>query len=576
MNIQEKLIAGDISLSQALYLLRSNYSDQLDDEFLDWLNQECNGYSDATNLPGYRNVDCSVFAKYYDGWGNLHDEKVDVSSVDNYLMKNGAGNALVSKMRLSQNIESLESSIVGNKGGYLNMPFPNGMNSMFAQFYHCPAGCKNLSFYQQCHIEQGESVLMTVKTKLMDRLSTIKMDVAKAEKVAGGKIPLVFVSHASKDKDILKLFVDNILKKGLNLKNENIVFTSYEATGVVPGDNIPEYIKKNIGDASIVLAMISMNYKKSEVCMNEVGAAWALGKTPVQIMLPNTNIDSLGWLIHLDKAAKIDDRDSLDSLEEVLCEALGINPPTAKHWNPCTKDFLEALKAVPDCYDDEKPECMVLLKDGTTEIECHPRFLRTTYYEKKETAQKPVPSETKAMHDAIYGGISLGLLDSIQKSMAVFQPTSVKVVSKTTNVSFVSVQLFLINNSNHPIENGEILIDADNENVVFSETNVKEHSVAIGMFAPKLTQHVYKNGVTETFQKPINPTAQEELYDFYISAPYDVEEFKLQWKLESLKTPLYGSLTVKWKAEFEDVMIPVQKDDPKLGVTEITDYQIDE
>lgn len=162
MNIQDKLIAGEITLSQALYMLRSKYSEQLDAGFLEWLNLECNGYSDATKLPDYRYIDCSVYAKYYDGLGNLHDEEVDVTVVDNYLTKNGASNALVSKMRLSQNIESLEQSIVGNKGGYLKMPFPNGMNTMFAQWYHCPAGCSNLSFYQQCHVEQGANVLMTV------------------------------------------------------------------------------------------------------------------------------------------------------------------------------------------------------------------------------------------------------------------------------------------------------------------------------------------------------------------------------------------------------------------------------
>lgn len=576
MNLQEQLIAGDITISQALYLLRSKYSDQLDDKFLEWLNQECDGYSDATKLPEYRNVDCLVYAKYYDGLGNLHDEEVDVSEVDSFLRKNGAEKALASKMRLTQNIESLELSVDKNKGGYLIMQFPPGMNKMFAQWYHCPAGCNNLSFYQQCPVEQGANLLITVKNRLMNKLRTMKTDEANAEIVEGEKKPLVFVSHASKDKAILKLFVDNILKKGLNLKDENIVLTSYEATGVVPGDNIPEYIKKNIGDASIVLAMISKNYKKSEVCLNEVGAAWALGKTPVQIMLPNTNIESLGWLIHLDKAARIDDRDSLDSLEEVLCKALGIDPPTARHWNPCTKDFLEALKTVPDCYDDDKPECMLLFHDGTTEIECHPRFLRTTYYEKEEEAKEPAPKESTAKHDVIFGGISQDFIESFQKSFAIIQPSSAKVARKTKNVSYARVQLYLINNSNHPIENGEIIISADNEHVVFAETNVEDHSDAIGTFVPRYTQNVYKNGITESFQKPINPTAQEKLYDFYVSAPCDVEEFNLQWKLESLKTPLYGSLTVKWNAEFEDVSAPVQKNDPRLGTMNISEYEIDE
>ena len=160
--------------------------------------------------------------------------------------------------------------------------------------------------------------------------------------------------------------------------------------------------------------------------------------------------------------------------------------------------------------------------------------------------------------------------------MAIVQPTSVKVVRKTTNESYVRVQLYLINNSNQPIENGNIIIQSDNKDVVFAETNVKEHSIALSAIVPRLSQSIYKNGVKESFRKPINPTAQEMLYDFYITAPADVTEFKLLWKLESLKTPLFGEINVRWKAEYEDNYISVPKEDPKVGTTEVTEYKAEE
>lgn len=47
-----------------------------------------------------------------DNFGNEHDEQIDVNSIDNYLRKHGDENALVSKMRISQSIESLENAIV--------------------------------------------------------------------------------------------------------------------------------------------------------------------------------------------------------------------------------------------------------------------------------------------------------------------------------------------------------------------------------------------------------------------------------------------------------------------------------
>ena len=80
--------------------------------------------------------------------------------------------------------------------------------------------------------------------------------------------------------------------------------------------------------------------------MNEVGAAWALDKAPIQIVLPYADFSEIGWLLNTDKASKIDDVDYLDSLEEKLCASIGIPVPTAKHWNPCTRDFLNSLKTL--------------------------------------------------------------------------------------------------------------------------------------------------------------------------------------------------------------------------------------
>ena len=63
-----------------------------------------------------------------------------------------------------------------------------------------------------------------------------------------------------------------------------------------------------------ILFMISTNYKKSEVCMNEMGAAWALDKQTVPILLPNISFNKIGWLTSLNKAIKIDDSEGLDKL----------------------------------------------------------------------------------------------------------------------------------------------------------------------------------------------------------------------------------------------------------------------
>lgn len=159
--------------------------------------------------------------------------------------------------------------------------------------------------------------------------------------------PAVFISHSSNDKDIIKSFIDNILIKGFRLDDSQIVCTSLEQYGVEGGNNIPEFICKKISGAKVILAMVSPNYKSSEVCMNEVGAAWALGRNIIQIILSETNFDNLCWLINTNKAFRIDNDACLNSLIDELYDSIGIKQPKQKSftlWNTCKTDFLKSLK----------------------------------------------------------------------------------------------------------------------------------------------------------------------------------------------------------------------------------------
>lgn len=142
----------------------------------------------------------------------------------------------------------------------------------------------------------------------------------------------IFISHASKDGELIGKFVDSIFLLGMGMDSEIIAYTSREDTGVPAGESIPQFIQENIACADIVLLMISDNYKNSEVCLNEMGAAWALNKLIIQVLLPNTSFDKLGWLCSLDKALKIDDADSIDGLCEVFTDKLDIGIKLSA-WN---------------------------------------------------------------------------------------------------------------------------------------------------------------------------------------------------------------------------------------------------
>lgn len=150
----------------------------------------------------------------------------------------------------------------------------------------------------------------------------------------------IFISHSSQDSQIIDEFVDNILKLSLHLTSKDIAFTSREDMGVPPGGNIDEYLRDNIEKAQIVFLMISENFKKSEVCLNEMGAAWAYGKIKIPILLPNTPFSQLGWLLNFDKAIRIDSEECLDALHDMLCDTLNVQNISTTEWNKNKKKFI--------------------------------------------------------------------------------------------------------------------------------------------------------------------------------------------------------------------------------------------
>lgn len=72
----------------------------------------------------------------------------------------------------------------------------------------------------------------------------------------------IFISHSSKDKEIIEKFTDNILHLGIGLSHEEIFCTSVEEMGIKNGDDIRNHIKKNIQEADFSFLMISKNYKE--------------------------------------------------------------------------------------------------------------------------------------------------------------------------------------------------------------------------------------------------------------------------------------------------------------------------
>jgi hypothetical protein len=130
----------------------------------------------------------------------------------------------------------------------------------------------------------------------------------------------IFISHSSKDVQIVSNFVDHILCLGIGINRNDIFCTSIEDVAIRNGEDIRKHIQDNIRCADYSFLLISDNYKTSEICLNEMGAVWAYDSNVRLYLLPDTNFNSIGWLCDTRKANKITDTVALDLLYQEMHE----------------------------------------------------------------------------------------------------------------------------------------------------------------------------------------------------------------------------------------------------------------
>ena len=104
----------------------------------------------------------------------------------------------------------------------------------------------------------------------------------------------IFISHSTKDKTIVESFVAKILLLGIGLSEDNVFCSSSEGMNIKSGEDWRGRIKDELTQAKIILLMISPNYKDSEICLNEMGAAWITNAKVIPFALGKIDYKSVG------------------------------------------------------------------------------------------------------------------------------------------------------------------------------------------------------------------------------------------------------------------------------------------
>ncbi len=144
----------------------------------------------------------------------------------------------------------------------------------------------------------------------------------------------IFISHSSKDIEIIEGFVNKILGNGLGFdieeSKQDIYFTSIEELGIKTGLDFRKSIKDHLLNANIVLLFLSENYRSSEICLNEMGASWAYEKTIFPLIIPPMNFKSVGMLMGINECVKLDDENRLLKVCDELNEKFQLQNKSTK------------------------------------------------------------------------------------------------------------------------------------------------------------------------------------------------------------------------------------------------------
>ena len=154
-----------------------------------------------------------------------------------------------------------------------------------------------------------------------------------------------FISHSSDDKIVVNGFIKELLKIGCGFKDADI-FCTLDSTAIRTGDDFREKIVENMKSCNFILLFISENYMKSEICHNEMGAAWALDdKRVLPFVRPDTTFSQMGFLNVVKQGASITDKRKLDEFYNEVCGYYGISSDWP-NFNKAKEDFIDIVNSI--------------------------------------------------------------------------------------------------------------------------------------------------------------------------------------------------------------------------------------
>ena len=283
--ILDKLIGGQIKLSQALLYTKVLMADSTCSAQVTWVRNECDGYESRLDVPEYRRIPCQLYAHSSVAFVGEHTKPADAYGLDEVYQKE-CGLSLYT-MYVTEGVESLEEFMNGSTDGTVSMSLPDNLNKAFRESNTNPS-VAILQVYQQAPISYITGLLTSVKNELIN----ILMPLAKEEMqgrmheennlMVSGEYKSVFISYSydSHDHEMwVKHFVDVLKAHGVKVAFDK---------DLPYGSDIPSFMVNGIGESDVVLIIGTPMY------MEKVRNSLTTGAKFEDVIITNSLMNDVG------------------------------------------------------------------------------------------------------------------------------------------------------------------------------------------------------------------------------------------------------------------------------------------
>lgn len=156
----------------------------------------------------------------------------------------------------------------------------------------------------------------------------------------------IFISHSSLDIPVVEKVID--LLEAIGVPSNKIFCSSFEGYGIKLGSDFLEVIKNQLDNNVLVLFILSSNFYSSVISLCEMGATWLKTNKHIPILIPPFEYHDIKGVIPTTQGMKINEKDKLNSLKDIVVEFFGIETPNTSVWERKRDNLLKEVKKILD------------------------------------------------------------------------------------------------------------------------------------------------------------------------------------------------------------------------------------